>query len=483
MSSNPSSAAPQRTPLATILAFGAVQMPVLAIGLIYGVYLPPNYAGLGVGLAAVAVAITVVRCIDVFFDPLLAMVMDRTKTPIGRYRPWLVLGTPIVMLGVYKVLMPSGPVSEGYLIVWLVVSFAGLSMLTLGSAAWSAVVATSYDDRARLYAWTSPMGILAINGILLLPLFTHDKVAAGLTSSMPILGIIFLIALPIALFFTALFTPERIAPTRTRVTFSFRDYLGAIGKPAMLRLIVADFLLALGPGVTAPLYLFFFHDAKGFTVPDVSIMLIFYVSAGVFGGLFWGGVAAQKLGKHRAMQVACVAYAVTQTILMALPRVPHGYSLVDCIPTALAMSAVGFCAAAFLILDRAMVADVADEVRLEQGRDLTSLLYSMVTTTTKLGGSITVAVVYPVLALVGYNPAEGAVNTPHAIFGLEMCYLFAPIVLVCIGGAMFFGYKLDSKRHADIRQALAELDAAAGAESLVGPMTQPPPEPSAAPAQ
>ena len=125
MSSDPAPVAPARVPLPTILAFGTIEMPVLAIGLIYGVYLPPNYAGLGLGLAAVAVAITTVRAVDVFIDPLLAMLMDRTKTPIGRYRPWLVLGAPIVMLGVWKVLMPSGPVTQLYLILWLLVSCAG----------------------------------------------------------------------------------------------------------------------------------------------------------------------------------------------------------------------------------------------------------------------------------------------------------------------------------------------------------------------
>ena len=62
-------------------------------------------------------------------------------------------------------------------------------------------------------------------------------------------------------------------------------------------------------------------------------------------------------------------------------------------------------------------------------------------------------------------------NTPHAIFGLEMCYLFAPIILVWFGGAMFFGYKLDSKRHGEIREA---LDVAAAEESLTGPLETPP---------
>jgi GPH family glycoside/pentoside/hexuronide:cation symporter len=114
-------------------------------------------------------------------------------------------------------------------------------------------------------------------------------------------------------------------------------------------------------------------------------------------------------------------------------------------------------------------------VRLERRKDLTSLLFSMVTTTTKIGGSITVLIVFPVLALVHYNGKEGAVNTPGAILGLEMCYLFAPIILVWFGGAMLFGYKLDATRHAQIRQGLVELDVAAAAEAIEGgPATLPP---------
>ena len=468
-----SPAAPEsRVPLPTVWAFGSMAMPVAAMGLLYGVYLPRHYVGLGVSFVAVALAITVVRIVDVCFDPVVAVMMDRTKTPIGRYRPWLVLGVPFILLGVFKAMMPAGHVDQVYMIIWLIVSYAGLSMVTVGQSAWSAVVATAYHDRARLYAWTSLMGVIAVDAILLLPAFTHGKISAGLKSSFPLLGLILLIAFPIALFICATFTPERIAKSARRPTFKFSDYRSAIGRPSMLRLIFADFMLALGPGTTGPLYVFYFHDAKGFTIQDVSVLLIFYATAGIPGALFWGGPMARRFGKHRALQIACVAYAITQSALMAVPRMYGHYSLLpDGLPTAVAMMAVGFCASAFLILVRAMVADVCDEVRLDQKQDLTSLLYSMVTTTTKIGASITVAVVYPVLAFVHYNGAEGAVNTPQAIFGLEMCYLFAPVVLVWFGGAMFFGYKLDSKRHAEIRAA---LDFAAAEESMAGPIEEPP---------
>jgi glycoside/pentoside/hexuronide:cation symporter, GPH family len=485
MSSTPAASAPSaRVPLPQVFAFGTMGVPVAVLLLLYGVYLPRHYVSLGIGpykpgatqaFVLVGVAITLVRVIDVFFDPLLALIMDRTKTPIGRYRPWLVLGVPIVMLGVYKVLLPSGHVTQLYLILWLVVSYAGLSMVTLGLAAWSAVLARSYDDRARVYAWTTGMAVAGTMVILALPKLTGGHISAGLKASMPIIGLGLVLAFPVALFICAAFTPEKIpAGAARRPSFRLGDYRRAIARPSMWRLMLADLLLTLGPGTTGPLYVYYFHDAKGFTIQDVSFLLIFYAGAGIAGALFWARVVSERFGKHRTVQIACVVYSITQSILMAVPRVWPGYKWTDDIATIIAMMAVGFSASAFLPLVRAMMGDVVDEVRLDQGQDLTSLLYSMVTTTTKIGQSITVLIVFPVLAFVGYNGAEGAVNTPHAIFGLEMCYLFAPVVLVWFGGAMFFGYKLDAKRHAEIREALVQIDLAAGEESLTGALGEAP---------
>jgi GPH family glycoside/pentoside/hexuronide:cation symporter len=468
LSSTVASAPSSRVSLANILSFGALNIPVFGMLVIFGVYLPRHYVSLGIGFGAVALAITIVRFIDVFFDPFVAVFMDRTKTPIGRYRPWLLLGAPFVVLGVYKLLMPSGGVNPVYLILWLVVTYAGISMMTLGLAAWGAVLAKAYDDRARVYGWTQSMGVVGSVAILCLPLYTHGRISPGLKASMPTLGLILIIAIPIALLITTVFTPERIMPIPQRPRFQLIDYWRALKRPTMLRLILADLALTLGPGTTGPLYVYYFHDAKGFTIASVSLLLISYIGAGVLGAPFWGKLA-QRFGKHRTVQIACVAYSITQGTLMAIPRVWPHYTFVQALPTVVGMFAVGFCASAFLLLVRAMIADVADEVRLVQRQDLTSLLFSMVTTTTKIGTSITVAIVFPVLLLVHYNGAEGAVNTPHAIFGLEMCYLFAPVILVWFGGAVLFGYKLDAKRHAEIRAELESHDEAAALESLTGP--------------
>ncbi len=451
-----------RTSLPTVFAFGSMGVPLAALAVVAGVYLPRYYVSLGISFLAVAAAISLVRAIDIVFDPLVSLVMDRTKTPIGRYRPWLIVGVPIVMLATWMLLAPKpGAFSTNYLILWSLVSAAGSSMVLLGLAAWTAKLATSYNDRSRVYGWTTGLAVLGSVGILLLPLVTRGQIVLGKASSMPTIGLILVVAIPIALVICTLFTPDKITPAAARPKFSFADMGKAISRPAMRRIILADLLLTLGPGTTAPLYVYFFHDAKGFTVAQVGFLLVFYIGAGLFGAPFWGRIA-QRLGKHRTVQVACVAYAVCQTTLMIIPKALF-------LPTSIGMFAVGFTASAFLVMIRAMVADVTDEVRLEQGQDLTSLIFSMVTTTTKIGGTITVLIVFPILAAVGYNGKEGVVNTPHAIFGLEMCYLFAPIILVWFGGAMFFGYKLDANRHAEIRAALATHDEAAALESMTGP--------------
>ena len=476
-------AARAATSLPTLAAFSLPGMPLAGMLLVLVVYLPRYYVGLGGGFAAVAAAIFAVRFLDIWFDPFLGFAMDRTRTPVGRYRPWLILGAPIAAGGLYMLLVPHGKVGTSYLILWMLVTYAGASMLNLSIAAWSALLSSSYDGRSRVYGLTQGLAVIGSTGLLLLPLITRGKIILGKAASMPAVAAILIIALPFAVLVCASLTPERIAAQPAgRAGFSFKDFWFAISKPSLLRIVAADLVLTLGPGTTGPLYVYFFHDAKGFDIAEVGYLLIFYIGAGVAGAPTWGWVA-RRLGKHRTVQVACIAYGITQTILMATPRVWPGHHFLDLIPTICGMIGVGFCASAFLLLVRAMVADVVDEVRLESGRDLTSLLFSLVTTTTKIGTVISIIIVFPILNLVGYNGKEGAVNTPHAIFGLEMCYLFAPIILVFVGGSMFFGYGLDAHRHGAIRQALEARDALpsldGAEETLVGPMPGDPVAPAA----
>jgi Na+/melibiose symporter-like transporter len=96
-----------------MLIFATGAMPLGALGLAMAIYVQPYFAqDLGVGLVVLGAAFGVVRLIDVFIDMLLALAMDRTRTRIGRYRPWVIAGAPILMIAVYQLFMAEWPSSS-----------------------------------------------------------------------------------------------------------------------------------------------------------------------------------------------------------------------------------------------------------------------------------------------------------------------------------------------------------------------------------
>ena len=101
-----------------LAAYGQLVMPLAVIGLPVAVYLPPFYSGtLGLDLAAVGFILMLARISDVFTDPLIGRLSDRTRSRFGRRRPWVLAGVPVMMLSAYMLFLPSGEVSNLYLLI------------------------------------------------------------------------------------------------------------------------------------------------------------------------------------------------------------------------------------------------------------------------------------------------------------------------------------------------------------------------------
>jgi glycoside/pentoside/hexuronide:cation symporter, GPH family len=454
-----------RLPLPRVFAFSLGSIPAYMIVAMTGVYLPAFYAGkMGVTLTVVGATIGILRLVDLGVDLALGWLMDKTRTPIGRYRPWYLAGLPVLWLAVYKVFNPPEGVDTTYLFGWYLLLYVAYSLLVLGHSAWAASISRDYHDRSRMFGWMLGIGVFGSSLLQALPLITSGRIKPADPASIPTIGWIIMAAATALVLITAVSAPEPRAAAAKKDGASLKDYFAVFTNRSMQRLLLADLFLVLGPGASAPIYVFFFHGVKLFEPGLVSVLLIPYTAAGIFGAPLWGRVA-QKIGKHRTVQIAGLGYAVTQTILMAIPAGLFW-------PTFVSMFTVGFCGSAFIVLIRAMVADVADELRLQTGQERSGVLYALVTLTQKLGASLAVTIIYPILDMVGFNPKPGVVNTPEALQGLSMSYVFAPIILVTVGSACLIGYKLDAARQSEIRKALDELEArdyAASMEVLGGP--------------
>src|SRR5680860_96061 len=101
------------------LAYGLPGVPLAALGLPLYVYLPTFYAEtLGLGAAAVGVSLFVARLLDVFTDPAVGWASDRFRLPFGNRKGLMVLGAPLLLIGIEQLFRPGtsvGPVIPVYL--------------------------------------------------------------------------------------------------------------------------------------------------------------------------------------------------------------------------------------------------------------------------------------------------------------------------------------------------------------------------------
>ena len=447
-----------RLSLLTIFNFSLSAIPVAALGVVLLVYIPPYLAGhMGVSLAAIGTVWMAVRLIDIFIDPVLGYMMDRTETRFGRYRNWIAGGVPIFMLGTYMLFMAPKGIGYLYIFVWLFVLYVGNSILYLAQSAWSATLATSYNERSRVFGVGVAVGVIATVAPLFIPIF---QVPLGLTDvgAIQAMGLAVVVMTPISIGLAIFLTPERVNKSNTH-HFEAKDYLEIVTKPEVVRLFLAQVALTLGPGWMAAMYIYYFKDVLGYSQQASTILLVLYILIGVAGAPATAWIA-QRIGKHRTLMVTTLAFSAG---LLAIPLVPRGNVLAG-MPV---MGWCGFMAAGFGLAINAMMADVGDEIRLHQGKERISLLYSVLTFAVKLTAGFGIGLSSLLLARFGYVPSEGAHNTPEAIAALKWIFITAPICCVMLGGVCVWGWKLDAVRHAGVR---AELDARDAAEDEIRAM-------------
>ena len=447
----PEAAAPTRLALPALLTFAVANLPIAALSIAVLVYLPPYFAGhLKVPMAVVGGTWMAIRLIDIPVDVTLALAMDRTRTRIGRYRPWLLAGAPVVMLGLYQLFMAPIGFDGSYLLVWLLVLYFGWSMMSLAHAAWGATLAPHYHDRSRLFGIVAAVGVIGTLAVLLLPILGRGLGWSD-ARSVQSMGWAMIVAAPVTAVIAAIRTRERIAPSTAPRPFPLRDYLAMLRKPDLLRLLLAQVGLTLGPGWMSALYLFYAADGKGFSIQSASILLALYVAAG-FPGALAVAALARRIGKHRALIVTTTGFSLG---VISIVFVPRGNVALAAGP----MIWAGATSAGFGLMIQAMLADLGDEFRLEQGKERMSLLYALNGLAQKVATAFSIGLTFPLLARLGYKAAEGSVNTPAAIHNLTVAFIAGPIVFVMLAGACVLGWRLDATRHGEVRRALDAREA------------------------
>lgn len=438
-----------RLPNRTLAAYAGPGIPVAALGLPLVIYLPPYYAGeLGLDLAAVGFVFFLVRAIDMPLDPLLGNWIDGTRTRWGRFRPWLVAGGAVLLLATAMVFFAAPGVTITYLFAWLMLLFAGHSMLNVSHMAWGATLSADYHQRSRVYGWWVGGHLVGLITVLILPAVLARVLGERGPEPVHLMGAFILAIIPLTII-GAIMGASEGAASAIHPRIRLADIRRMMANRTLALLLAADVLVNLAPGVTGALFKFVFEQALGFSGGGAAVMLLVYFGSGLLCLPFWLRLAG-RIGKHRAAAVAAALGAIVHVaayLVFDPANMLFSY-------TAIAVAGIPYAAPGFLL--RAMLADVGDEERLHGGADRIGLLNAVLTTAQKLGYALPVGILFPILALVGFNAAPEAVNTASALAWVERFWIVLPVLLLVPSAILLARLPLSAAKLAEVQAALAK---------------------------
>lgn len=147
---------PRRLPFATLLTFSAPMVGIGFMGMFTGMYLMKFSTDvLGIAPAAMGMIFFVSRIWDAVSDPLVGFLSDRTRTHLGRRRPWMLAGA--LPVGIVFVLMWTPPaLGPEALPLWMgamvVLFYTATTVFGMPHDSLGAELSTDYHDRTRVFA-------------------------------------------------------------------------------------------------------------------------------------------------------------------------------------------------------------------------------------------------------------------------------------------------------------------------------------------
>ena len=125
-------------PFFRLLAFA---MPAFISALVKGPtasILPTIYAKYhGIDLVMIGTILMVTRMFDAVTDPAIGYLSDRTKSPIGKRKPWVIGGYAMAMIVIYFLFIPPEHITTLFFLFWYSMLYLAWTAAEIPYLAWA----------------------------------------------------------------------------------------------------------------------------------------------------------------------------------------------------------------------------------------------------------------------------------------------------------------------------------------------------------
>lgn len=415
-------------------------------------YFYTDVFGLSAGIMGTLFLVS--RVLDAVTDPLMGLLVDRTRTRHGQFRPFLLWGA--IPFGIVCMLTFYTPdFSEQGKVIYASVTYILLTLVytfvNVPYCAMPGVITADPKERHALQSWRfflAAAGSLAISGIALplVSMIGRGNEQVGYFGAMCVLGLIGVVLLYIC-FFT----------TKERYTFevqpdvSVKKDLKLLFANTQWRIMCIFKMMATCSNVVrggATLYFVKYVMDH----PELAVQFLLYGSlATMFGSL----ASSRLLGRFdrvKAFKVIIIIYSLISMMIFFTPG--------DSVVLIFALNIVFlFVFNTTTPLQWLMASDVVDYEESRSGRRLDGLVFSTYLFSLKMGLAIGGATLGWILAFVNYS-ASNSVQPVEVLSIIKILFCVVPVVLYIGMFIMLSFYKLSDERVVAINQQLHKHRAA-----------------------
>lgn len=394
---------------------------------------------LGVNPFAMGVILLVARVFDAFNDPIMGIIVAKTRTRWGKFRPWLFIGTLLNAVVLY-LLFSAPPALDGAgMVAYAAVVYIlwGVTYTMMDIPYWSMIPAftESGKEREGLSAMARTCagvgsGLIVMATVACVALFGGDNEATGFSRFALLVAVLFVLFITI----TCINIREKStvnveAPT---VGEMFRSLLK---NDQAVTVVIAIVLINTAMYITSNLVIYFFkYDFGG------NDWRTAYTTFNIFGGVI------QVLAMMVMFPVFRKFFSALKTFYIGLGMAFAGYaSLLILSFTNMANVFLLFIPAFFIfgangilsVLTTVFLANSVDYGEWKNNRRDESVIFSMQTFVVKLASGVAALIASVCLGIFHMDDSDGAaLAAQSSVIGLRMTMTVLPIIGLVI--ALFY---------------------------------------------
>lgn len=378
------------------------------------------------------------RIWDGINDPIMGTIVDNTKTKMGKYRPWIVIGA-ISNAAVLFLLFTSFGMSGTKLYIYIGVMYIlwGMTNTMADIPYWSMVPSFTSDPKDRNLVSTVArtfsglgQGIITIATPIILPLLstgmTTDKgySASGFSRWAGICACLLVLFSSICV----LSTKEKHVVYNKNSKFSLKKIFSVIAhNDQLIVFMVMAMLSNAGWYLTSGTAVYYFTDVLG--QPKAQSLFQTIGAVGSVLGLLVIPVLSKWLSKKAIYQISLIATIIGYVLMYIFGPV---LKITIALDIAYIVSSTGI--ASMFVAQTIFLADIVDYGEYKTGERNESITFSMKGFLQKMAYTIQTVVLFGGLGLLNYNEqitsAAGTVNdSTKAGIGI-ICFAVPPVLML-----------------------------------------------------